>query len=59
MKVIIRLKDENTATAIFHDVRRVQKNSTMRAVILEYNDGDEMIINFDEVRTMKIKTEDE
>lgn len=59
MKVIIKLKDESTATAIFHDVKMVQKNSTMRAVILEYNDGDEMIINFDEVRTMKIKTEDE
>lgn len=59
MRVIVRLKDDSTETAIFHDVRRVQKNSTMRAVILEYNDGDEMIINFDEILTMKIKSEDE
>lgn len=58
MKVIIRLKDDNTETAIIHDVRKVQRNATMRAVILEYNDGDEMIINFDEVRTIKIKSDD-
>lgn len=59
MKVIIRLKDDSTETAIIYDVRRVQRNSTMRAVILEHCDGDEMIINFDEVRTIKIRSEDE